>query len=159
MANILDEAGKATQELGQAVQQATPPLPAESAFSWGGYFTAIGTLFILLAVLWALVWALRKYGKFNFIPRPGSFPRDGLRLEAQLPMGPRKGLAVVRFLDKRLLLGVTDNQISLLQEIEVKDDTGSTDFQSLLENEEAHDSADADLASHKSCKSQESHES
>ncbi len=129
-----------------AASTATPLLPSTSfdsvdatshmaatTFSWSGYFTAIGTLLILLALLWGLVWALRKSGRFNFIPRPGMFPRDGLRIEAQLPLGPRKGLTVVRFLNKRLLLGVTEQNITLLQEIEDKDD--STDFQSLLETE------------------------
>ncbi len=120
----------------EKVHNAAPPLPADSTFSWSGYFTAIGTLFILLAVLWALVWVLRRSGKFNFIPRPGSFPRDGMRIEAQLPLGPRKGLTVVRFLDKRLLLGITDHNITLLQEINIKGDAKTLDFQSLLEKEE-----------------------
>ncbi len=126
---------------GQAPEQAAEQAAAlaQSTFSWAGYFTAIGSLLILLALLWGLVWALRKYGKFNFIPRPGTFPRDGLRIESQLPLGPRKGLVVVRFLDKRLLLGVTENNITLLQEVE--DDNDSMDFQSLLEHEE-HKNAD-----------------
>ncbi len=113
-------------------EQASTMTPG--TFSWEGYFTAIGSLLILLALLWALVWVLRKSGKFNFIPRPGAFPRDGLRIESQLPLGPRKGLVVVRYLDKRLLLGVTEQQITLLQEVEENND--STDFQSLLEHEQ-----------------------
>ncbi len=113
--------------------QQVAPL-AHDGFSWAGYFTAIGSLCILLALLWALVWALRKSKRFNFIPRPGAFPRDGLRIESQLPLGPRKGLVVVRFLEKRLLLGVTEHNITLLQEVE--DSNDSTDFQSLLEHEQ-----------------------
>ncbi len=126
--------GLASQAIDPAVQAQVANQMVESSFSWQGYFTAIGTLLILLAVLWGLVWAMRKSGRFNFMPRPGMFPRSGLCMEAQLPLGPRKGLVVVRFLDKRLLLGVTDQGITLLQEI--KDNHDSTDFQSLLEKEQ-----------------------
>ncbi len=119
------------------------PLPLDSTFSWSGYFTAIGTLFVLLALLWGLVWLLRRSGRFNFIPRPNGFPRDGLRIEAQLPLGPKKGLTVVRFLDKRLLLGITEQQITLLQEIEDTDDTSTTDFYSLMEESTQQDNKDA----------------
>ncbi len=111
--------------------QTAPPLPSDASFTWGGYFQSIGILMILLAALWVVVWFLRKYGRFNFIPRPGSFPHDGLRLEAQLPLGPKKGLAVVRFLNKRLLVGITDQQITLLQE--VKDNDDSMEFKELME--------------------------
>lgn len=88
----------------------------ETAFSWSGYIQALGVMCLLLALLWFLVWALRRYGKFNFLPRPGALPRDSLMMEAQMPLGPRKGLMVVRFMDRRLLLGVTDHRISLLAE-------------------------------------------
>ncbi len=108
-----------------------PPLPSEAGFTWGGYFQSIGILLLLLAALWLFVWFLRKYARFNFIPRPGDFPSDGLRLEAQLPLGPRKGLAVVRFLNKRLLVGITDQQITLLQE--VKDNDESMEFGTIME--------------------------
>lgn len=100
-----------------ALANATAPLPMpEHAFSWGAYFQAIGMLMLLLAALWGGMWLLRRSGKLRFIPSPGDFPRDGLRLEAQLPLGPRKGVMVVRFLNRRLVLGVTDQQITLLTE-------------------------------------------
>ncbi len=112
----------------------SPKLSAGDGFTWGGYFQSIGILLLLLAALWGLVWLLRRYGRFNFIPKPGAFPHNGLRMEAQLPLGPRKGLTVVRFLDKRLLLGVTEHQITLLQEIEVNGGKGNVDFQSHLDD-------------------------
>lgn len=90
---------------------------AAPVFSWGGYVQAVGVLFFLMACLWLGVWVLRRSGRFSFMPRPGSLPRDALVMEAQLPVGPRKGLMVVRFLNKRLLLGVTDNRITLLSEV------------------------------------------
>ncbi len=131
-------ATQATETVGQvagelANQAATAPLPMESAFTWGGYFQAIGTLLILLALLWGVVWLVRRYGRFNFLPKPGAFPRDGLRLESQLPLGPRKGLMVVRFLNKRLLIGVTDHQITLLKETTDDEDENNMEFKDVME--------------------------
>lgn len=105
----------------------------QTSFSWGGYLQAVGILFVLLAALWFVVWIIRKYGKFNFLPRPGSLPRGSLLMEAQMPLGPRKGLVVVRFLNKRLLLGVTDQQISLLTEEEAEHAGHDRNFQGLME--------------------------
>ncbi len=130
----LEKVAQTAADVAQNTASTTPAMPMESVFDWSNYFSAIGTLAILLAFLWAVVWFMRKYGRFNFMPKPGSFPRDGLRLETQLPLGPRKGLMVVRFLDKRLLLGVTDHQITLLKEVAEDDADESTDFKELLED-------------------------
>ncbi|MBO4336319.1 MAG: flagellar biosynthetic protein FliO [Desulfovibrio sp.] len=73
-------------------------------------------MFLLLAVLWLLVRLLRRYGRFNFIPRQGSLPRDAFFMEAQMPVGPRKCLMVVRFMQKRFLLAVTEQHISVVTE-------------------------------------------
>lgn len=117
------------------VNVATPAAQAavETTFSWGGYFQAIGALCLLLAALWAAVWLIRRYGKFNFIPRPGSLPRDALVMEAQLPLGPKRGLMVVRFLNKRLLLGVTEHRISLLTEEKADNERRQKNFQGYME--------------------------
>lgn len=106
---------------------------AQGSFSWGGYFQALGILCLLLAALWFGVWLLRRYGKFNFLPRPGALPKDALVMEAQMPLGPRKGLMVVRFLNRRLLLGVTDHQISLLTEEKAQNERHEKDFQGIME--------------------------
>ncbi len=113
----------------------TPPALSPHAFSWGGYLQALGAVFLLLAFLWIMLWLLRRYGKFNFLPRPGSLPRDALLMEAQLPLGPRKGLTVVRFMGKRLLLGVTEQNITLLSsEDTVSHENESKSFRQTLED-------------------------
>lgn len=113
---------------------ASPPAQqlSQVSFSWSGYLQAIGIMCVLLAALWFAVWAIRRYGKFNFLPRPGSLPRDSLIMEAQMPLGPRKGLMVVRFMDRRLLLGVTEHKISLLVEDKIQD--GRSGFKDILES-------------------------
>ena len=124
--------GTAAQEAATAVAEPVTAL-GQSSFSWGSYIQAVGILFLLVAVLWLAVWLARRFGKFNFLPRPGSLPRDALVMEAQLPLGPRKGLMVVRFLNKRLLLGVTDQQITLLTEEQAKHEPENADFQQVME--------------------------
>jgi len=106
--------------------------PAADAFSWSGYFYAIGALCLILGALWGVLWLMRRSGKFRFMPSHDTFPRDALRIEAQLPLGPRRGLMVVRFLNKRLLLGLSDQQIHLLSEANY-DGQASTDFSEALE--------------------------
>jgi len=117
------------------VANLTPPIPGE--LSWWSYVQALGVLFLVLGVLWAALWLLRRSGRFAGMPRPGSLPRDGLYLEGHLNLGPRKGLMVVRFLNKRLLLGITEHQITLLTETDPNDvppSPAATTFQRCLDN-------------------------
>lgn len=113
---------------------------AETVFSWGGYFQAIGLMCLLLAALWGAVWLVRRYGKFNFIPSPVALPRDALRMEAQLPLGAKKGLAVIKFLDRRLLLGITEKNIVLLKDTGIYNERDAQEFEQLLKGAEQHDS-------------------
>lgn len=143
----LDLAGRA---LGKTVDTAssaafehaaemTPVVPGaasslgQTSFNWGGYVQAVGILCLLLAALWFVLWLVRRYGRFNFLPRPGALPRGALAMEAQMPLGPRKGLMVVRFLNTRLLLGVTEQQICLLKEEKVDDAPRDNDFQGIMD--------------------------
>ena len=120
---MISTAFAAQQEQGQA---------APGEFSWSGYFYAIGALCLILGVLWGALWLMRRSGKFRFMPSYKGFPRDALCIEAQIPLGPRRGLMVVRFLNKRLLLGLSDQQINLLSEAEY-DGQPSADFSKALE--------------------------
>ncbi|MBQ7739270.1 MAG: flagellar biosynthetic protein FliO [Desulfovibrionaceae bacterium] len=116
-----------TQSIGKP---STPDSVYVPNYSMTSYFQGLGLLFLILALLWFGVRILKRYGRFNFLPRPSNLPKDALQLEAQLPIGPRKGLMVVRFLQKRLLLGVTDQQISLLTWESVDD--GKANFEELM---------------------------
>jgi flagellar protein FliO/FliZ len=110
-------------------------VPAVGAFSWSGYFYAIGALCLILGALWGALWLMRRSGRFRFMPAYNAFPRDALRIEAQIPLGPRRGLMVVRFLNKRLLLGLSDQQVNLLAEAEYNEHAGA-DFSRVLEKAE-----------------------
>ena len=98
-----------------ALGSSSPNEPETPIFSWGGYFKGIGALFLILAALWGVVWFLRRRGS---LPGLGGLPRDSFSVEAQLALSPKKKIILVRFLNSRLLLGVTDQQITLLKEVE-----------------------------------------
>jgi flagellar protein FliO/FliZ len=84
-----------------------------------------GGLFIILALLFVGVWLLKRFGPKAGL---GMFNRGNLKLEGQLGLGPKKSVAVVRFLNKVMVLGVTESRITLLTEIESDNDQSHSDF-------------------------------
>lgn len=89
-----------------------PSLP-DVNFSWSGYFEALAILCLLLAGIWALLWLVKRRGNSGFFA--SSTP--AMRVESRLALGPKKWLLVVRYLDRRLVLGITDKSITLLTEM------------------------------------------
>ena len=89
----------------------------DQMFSWAGYFQAIGVLFFIIALLWLALWYLKRKGGLRLLG-----VNNDLRVENRVPLGSKKSLLVVRFLNKRLLLGVTDQRITLLTELAIDDD-------------------------------------
>jgi flagellar protein FliO/FliZ len=123
------QAGASEAESPARPATGTALLP-DAGISWHGYLQAIGTMFLVVGVLWGGLWLMRRSGRFAAMARPGGFSRDGLFLERQLPLGQRKHLLVVRFLNRHLLLGVTEQRITLLAETECAD----ASFQQYLES-------------------------
>lgn len=87
---------------------------ADAEFSWGNYFFVVGFMFLFLGILWFAVWSLKKR---NAVPGASLFAPNAFKLEASLPLGGRRALVLVRFLNHRYLLGVTDQQINLIKEL------------------------------------------
>ena len=130
---ITTPAISAQRQTAESVGLPEGPVP-DSAFTWGGYFQAIGILLVLLLALWYILRLVRRVGGGRFLP-PSALPRQSLRTEAQLALGRGKGLVVVRFLNKRLLLGVTEQQINLLTEMEIRDEEfDSQYFQKVMDS-------------------------
>ncbi|SBV94849.1 putative flagellar biosynthesis protein, FliO [uncultured delta proteobacterium] len=102
-----DALGGAVSTLGQT----------DSLFTWGSYFQALAILFLIVAVLFVALWFLKRRGGIKLLTRQGN-----LFLESRLALGPKKSLVVVRFLNKRVLLGVTDQQITMLTELPTDED-------------------------------------
>lgn len=121
------EAQRAEASLHSETQ--TPRLPLEGSgdtFTWGGLLSGNRNSDCPAGVILVCPASDPKsrLGAF-FADSQQLFPRD-LRLEAQLPLGRNQSLQVVRYLDKRLLLGVTEQQITLLDSDEIIDREGDT---------------------------------
>lgn len=101
-----------TPRIGREAPSGEGPLPS---VGWSGYFRALAVVFVMLGVIILVFWLFRRYGPSTGF---GRLNRGDLQLEQQLMLGPKKHIAVVRFLNKRLVIGVTDAQISLLTEME-----------------------------------------
>lgn len=75
--------------------------------------TTAGYLFLLLGVIFLAYWLLRRFGVPGALAGSG---RNGPRLVSRLMLGNRQSVAVVRYRDKDLLLGVTEHNVTLLDE-------------------------------------------
>lgn len=111
-------------------------LPATDLGS--AWMTMAGGLFIILALLFVGVWLLKRYGPKAGL---GMFQRGDLKLEGQLGLGPKKSIAVVRFLNKVMVLGVTDSRITLLTEIDENNDQSDFNFHRNLQQARRKDDA------------------
>ena len=96
-------------------------------------FSVAGVLMLMLGVLFAAFWILKRYGHKAGL---GMLTNPTLKMEARLPLGPKKQVVVLRYRDKHLVLGVTDQNITLLTETDITDDDqDTTDFSVALEKE------------------------
>lgn len=76
-------------------------------------FRAIGALAAVAVALVAFLWLLKR-GTFSAWNRAG---RQGLAIEAALPLGERRSLVVVTVEGRRLLLGLSPTQVGLITEL------------------------------------------
>lgn len=99
------------------------------------YIEAIGMLFGLLALIFLGFYLLKKFSSRTMF---GGTRQHQLTIESTLGLGPRKHVTVVRFLNKRMVLGVTDSSITCLH-IQEDDDhadeeTTSPSFQAAAQS-------------------------
>lgn len=113
-----------------AADNATQALPGPDLGA--AWWNMTGGLLLLLGLLLVAFWLLKRYGPKAGL---GMFKRGGLTLEGQLALGPRKSVVLVRFLNKVLVLGVTESQINLLTQVDEPHDPASrTDFSATLQD-------------------------
>jgi len=72
---------------------------------------ALATVFIALGVLAALAWGLRRSTSL----RRKNLP---ISVETAVPLGERRSLVIVAVEGRRLLLGLTPTQVSLVTELQ-----------------------------------------
>lgn len=92
----------------------------------------------LLLILGLIFLALNLLKRYGLTARLQGRHSGILRVEERVPLGPRKQLVVVRFLNKLLVLGVTDSGINLIAEHQ-SDHEAIPDFQTALDQESRED--------------------
>lgn len=110
-----ESASQTAQAAGAAVQNATDVAVGAAqmvpSYSWTGYFLGLALMFVMLALLWFGARLMRQKGGLRLLGQSSA-----LSVETRLALSPRKHLLVVKYRNKRLLLGVTEHNISLLSE-------------------------------------------
>jgi len=88
-------------------------LAAETAgLSDGELWRSLLAIVVVFGLLGGLAWAARR-GRLGFFTRQVSH----VRVEATVPLGDRRSLMVVAVEGRRLLLGLTPMQVSLVTEL------------------------------------------
>jgi flagellar protein FliO/FliZ len=104
-----------------AQQSANPPandsLPTLTSFGTGDLWSSVGrlglTLVAVLGLIWITMWLARRVLKGRIAGRGES----GLRVRERLFLAPKKSIEIVSVGGRMLVLGVTENQISMLTEL------------------------------------------
>lgn len=88
----------------------------------------------LLLILGLIFLGLALLRRVGLLSRIQTKKQASLWVEDRLVLGPRKQLVVVRFLNKQLVLGITDSGITLITEADHESHPQTT-FSSTLEQE------------------------
>ncbi len=126
-------ANEAVNTTTTAVAKVLPPLPAVD--TGGTILTTLGYLCLLLGLIFFVYWLLKRLGFQGMGIRSG---KGAPRLLTRLMVGNRQSVAVVRYRDKDMVLGITEENITLLREFEadeedeIEEDTVLTEFASML---------------------------
>lgn len=80
------------------------------------------TLLFIIAFILLCAWLIRRFGS-GYLPVAGS----AIRIVASANVGPKERVMIVDMLDKRLAIGVTAQQITLLRESEIPADAEQVD--------------------------------
>jgi len=92
------------------------PLQAATGVGAGDALRATLALVFVVGLMFALAWAARRFGPVIRAERG-----LGVRVLGHVALGQRASLALVRLGGAILLLGVTQNSVNLLKEMEASD--------------------------------------
>ncbi|WP_243547389.1 flagellar biosynthetic protein FliO [Pseudodesulfovibrio tunisiensis] len=128
--------------MGFAAEHAAKAMELPAVDTGSTILTMAGYLCLLLALLFAVYYMLRRYG-----PKGLGSARNGAgpHLLGRLMLGNRQSVAVVRYRDRELVLGVTEQNISLLAETEAGDEPPESgpNFASVLKRNRDDDGKDS----------------
>lgn len=98
-----------------AVNATVVPMQLPEVSAGATVMTTAGYLFLLLGVIYLAYYLLKRFGIQGMIGSSGS---NAPQLVSRLMLSNRQSVAVVRYKDKDLILGVTEERINLLTEME-----------------------------------------
>jgi len=89
--------------------------------STGRLLISLGIVILVAAglMLFARQWAKRKSGLKQ---------HHQIRVLTQYPLGPKKGLAIIRVAGESILIGVTDHNISMIKSLSIIDEELPSDY-------------------------------
>jgi len=97
--------------------------------------TTAGYLCLLLGIIYLAYYLLKRFGS-GMLPMAGA---NGPHMVSRLMVGARQSVTVVRYKGRDLVLGVTEQQITVLAETEADDENGEPapkkSFSSFLKKE------------------------
>ena len=82
-------------------------------------FSSVGALLLILGTLFAVYWIIKRFGPASIGGARGA-GTDTPALAGKLMLGQKQFLAVVRYQGQKLLLGVTEQRITLLERFDAK---------------------------------------
>ena len=95
----------------------TPTQPGgptlDPVFGAGGSLQAFTAIVVVLALVAGLAWLVRR----GTLRLPGALKRRAMTIESATPLGERRSLVIVAVEGRRLLLGLTPTQVSLVTEL------------------------------------------
>jgi flagellar protein FliO/FliZ len=83
------------------------------AFGASGGLQAFAAIVVVLALVAGLSWLVRR----GTLRLPGRLKRQAMSIESATPLGERRSLVIVSVEGRRLLLGLTPTQVSLVTEL------------------------------------------
>jgi len=105
----------------------TPPVVEETSYGW----LVFKTFLVLLIMMGGFFLFYKFITSKTGIPNIG---RNIVQTIAIAPMGPNKTIQIIELANKLMVIGVTDNNISLIKEITEKDDIDRIKLQSSKTN-------------------------
>jgi flagellar biosynthetic protein FliO len=85
---------------------------AEAPSAVGLLFRTVGALLLIVGLILAAAWGMRRFSGGRFMNKDGEAPQ--LAVLSTVPLGDRRSLSIVKFGERTLLLGSTQQAITLL---------------------------------------------
>lgn len=87
----------------------------------GLFFQAFGSLLLVVILIFAVLYLLKKFVFKDYGFSAGKKNNVGFRIIGQIMLQPKKYIYIIKFYDRLLVIGLTDNNMNLLSEITDKD--------------------------------------